>query len=144
MAPIQKTRFSSNFRAMCEKSLSNAVSVLSIKIQAFSLLLRPVSSVGQSVVLITRMSWVRPPHWPQVLTQSRDPEIIQNDPKTIQKRSKKDPKRYSSYGFYPLVKRLRIGSEKTQFRPGSNRGPFACQANVITTTLRKLVKNAIL
>ena len=26
----------------------------------------PVSSVGQSVVLITRMSWVRPPHWPEV------------------------------------------------------------------------------
>ena len=32
MAPIQKTRLSSNFRAMCEKSLSNAVLVLSIKI----------------------------------------------------------------------------------------------------------------
>ena len=25
---------------------------------------RPFSSVGQSVVLITRMSWVRPPQWP--------------------------------------------------------------------------------
>lgn len=24
------------------------------------------------------------------------------------------------------------------FRPVSNRGPFACEANVITTTLRKL------
>ena len=29
------------------------------------------------------------------------------------------------------------------FRPGSNRGPFACKANVITTTLRNLTKTAI-
>ncbi len=27
------------------------------------------------------------------------------------------------------------------FRPGSNRRPFACEANVITTTLRKLDNN---
>ena len=29
---------------------------------------------------------------------------------------------------------------KTWFRPGSNRGPFACKANVITTTLRNLIQ----
>ena len=28
------------------------------------LIFAAVSSVGQSVVLITRMSWVRPRHWP--------------------------------------------------------------------------------
>ena len=31
-----------------------------------------------------------------------------------------------------------LGSLKGCFRPVSNRGPFACEANVITTTLRKL------
>ena len=29
------------------------------------------------------------------------------------------------------------------FRPGSNRGPSACQADVITTTPRKLLKNTL-
>ena len=38
-----------------------------INYASFSNLARPVSSVGQSVVLITRMSWVRPPHWPEIL-----------------------------------------------------------------------------
>ena len=33
----------------------------------------------------------------------------------------------------------RLGLNETCFRPVSNRGPFACEANVITTTLRKLL-----
>ena len=41
-----------------------------------------------------------------------------------------------------LFGRWWMGSEvqkaKVCFRPVSNRGPFACEANVITTTLRKL------
>ena len=32
------------------------------------------------------------------------------------------------------------GKREIWFRPGSNRGPFACKANVITTTLRNLNK----
>ena len=32
---------------------------------------------------------------------------------------------------------------KSCFHPGSNRGPFACEANVITTTLRKPLRERV-
>ena len=35
------------------------------------------------------------------------------------------------------MNRLTVQFVKNCFRPVSNRGPFACEANVITTTLRK-------
>ena len=37
----------------------------------------------------------------------------------------------------PLVNGLTVQFVQICFRPVSNRGPFACEANVITTTLRK-------
>ena len=38
-----------------------------------------------------------------------------------------------------FLQREHGGKEKNKcFRPVSNRGPFACEVNVITTTLRKL------
>ena len=44
----------------------------------------------------------------------------------------------ASVSFQVRKKKRREKKEKkTCFRPGSNRGPCACEAHVITTTLRK-------
>lgn len=43
----------------------------------------------------------------------------------------------SKIGTEPLVNGLTVQFVQICFCPVSNRGPFACEANVITTTLRK-------
>lgn len=39
--------------------------------------------------------------------------------------------------FVCFQEERKLGAKSGCFRPVSNRGPFACEANVITTTLRK-------